>query len=780
VSFPILSRTIRSSFEVCIGVRRVCITRILTEQGSGAEGRDKRKSSDGHPYIVDSFFMLRLIAALPLFAASLFAQQAPVFRVEADGRELSLQSNASSFRLGDHLQVTLTRLTDADGVRVKATLRNTGPAPIRLNRVTLAERTDRALADAHFLAMTGWQVASRVKRLTPGTTLVSKVVTQLFEPATGKYTHAGFLSFDRVSTLHELAWPKGGDPVFRSLCDFEGYRLPPGQSVATEELWVAPGQHLDDWASKVAQRYQPKLPDQPPSGWVGWSWVDPFNIERYEDVALRNAEAIRQRLPGLPVNYLWVSLGNLPDRRPGAWLKWNEKSFPSGRESFINKLHELKYQFGLWCGAFWMNSQLSEEVERLRPAFLRKDGKPLTVPHRDLGEMFILDPTHPLTLEYLRDVFTEYRRWGVRYYMIDFLNAIGGSIPGTFIPSSYADANVIPGPAPYRQALKVIRDAAGPDTFLLASTGPTFWGIGLFDGIRGGSDYGEGRPLDGPGKGFWPATFVINNPTYWTSHRTATDALASHAFVHRKLFWADSGNVLTVGQPVPLNDAQISTTIFGINGGQIMLGDEIGQLPAERLRLLRLVFPRFPEAARALDLFTSAEPDYPKFFHLPVRTDWDKWDLYAIFNYGAEPITKTIPAATPSIAWDFWNERYLGAVEKGLQVTVQPESVRLIRLSRRRDHPWVIGTNLHVRQGQAEIAACNWSESAHRLDITYRAYPQQEGSIFVEAPAGWSVENPKGLAIAKDGNDNRLIIAIPVREPTGSVSITFRPAARDR
>jgi hypothetical protein len=273
-----------------------------------------------------------------------------------------------------------------------------------------------------------------------------------------------------------------------------------------------------------------------------------------------------------------VSLGNLPDRRPGAWLKWNEKSFPSGRESFINKLHELKYQFGLWCGAFWMNSQLSEEVERLRPAFLRKDGKPLTVPHRDLGEMFILDPTHPLTLEYLRDVFTEYRRWGVRYYMIDFLNAIGGSIPGTFIPSSYADANVIPGPAPYRQALKVIRDAAGPDTFLLASTGPTFWGIGLFDGIRGGSDYGEGRPLDGPGKGFWPATFVINNPTYWTSHRTATDALASHAFVHRKLFWADSGNVLTVGQPVPLNDAQISTTIFGINGGQIMLGDEIGQL----------------------------------------------------------------------------------------------------------------------------------------------------------------------------------------------------------
>ena len=257
--------------------------------------------------------------------------------------------------------------------------------------------------------------------------------------------------------------------------------------------------------------------------------------------------------------------------------------------------------------------------------------------------MFILDPTHPLTLEQLRRVFTEYRNWGVRYYMIDFLNAIGGSTPGTFRPSTYADADIIPRPAPYRKALKVIREAAGPDTFLLSSTGPTFWNIGLFDGIRAGSDYGEGRPLDGPGKGFWPGTFVINKPTHWTSHRTATDALASHAFLHRKLFWSDAGNVLTVGQPVPLQDAQISTTIFGLSGGQIMLGDEISQLPPERLRLLRLVFPRSPESARAIDLFTSVDPDYPKFFHLPVRTAWDEWDLYAIFNYGPEPLTRSIP-----------------------------------------------------------------------------------------------------------------------------------------
>lgn len=727
-----------------------------------------------------------VIGILPLVAVGLLAQSnsdpTQAFRVEADGRELSLRANASAvetsaadlrFDLTKTLQVTLTRRPEADGQRVKATLRNSGSAPIQLRRVILAERTDPGLAEARMLVMSGWQAPSRVQRLIRGTTLTSKIVTQLYEPAKDRYSHAGFLSFDRVSTLHELAWTNNGEPVFRSICDFEGYSLPPGASVATEDLWLATGLRLDDWATRVAESYKPKLPAQPPSGWVGWSWVDPFNIENYEEVALRNAKAIRERLPGLPIDFLWVSLGNLPDRRPGAWLEWNNKSFPSGREKFVQELHALKYQFGLWCGAFWLNSQLTREVERLRPAFLSKDGRPLTVPHRDLGEMYILDPTHPLTLDYLRRVFTEYRNWGVRYYMIDFLNAIGGSTPGTFIPSAYADAKVIPGPAPYRKALQAIRDAAGPDTFLLASTGPTFWTIGLFDGVRAGSDYGEGRPLDGPGKGFWPATFVINKPTYWTSHRTATDALASHSFLHRKLFWADSGNVLTVGQPVPLDDAQISTTIFGLNGGQIMLGDDISELPAERLRLLRLVFPRFPEAARVVDLFSSADPDYPKIFHLPVRTSWDEWDLYAVFNYDSQPLTRTLPVSGTSLAWDFWNERYVGTVTKDLQVTVPPESVRLVRLSRLRNHPWVIGTNLNVRQGQGEISSCRWNESTHRLEIGYRAYPQQEGAIFVRAPKGWSVQNPKGIAIAKDGNDEGLILSVPVRQPSGSVSLAF-------
>ena len=53
-------------------------------------------------------------------------------------------------RSPDQLQVMLVHRADTGGLRIKATLGNTGSEPIRLNRVILAERKDAALAQAIF------------------------------------------------------------------------------------------------------------------------------------------------------------------------------------------------------------------------------------------------------------------------------------------------------------------------------------------------------------------------------------------------------------------------------------------------------------------------------------------------------------------------------------------------------------------------------------------------------------------------------------------------------
>jgi hypothetical protein len=642
---------------------------------------------------------------------------------------------------------------------VSATARNTGSAPAPPGRHKLSEEVVPLSPDAVALVMTGWQDPSRVQRIRGGKPLVSKILTQLWDGRAA--FHAGFITFDRVSTEHEIRWDEARRAaVVSSYCDFESYMLAPGAEVAAETLLLDTGTDpytaLETWAGRAAAHYRPPLWPKIPAGWVGWSWVDGFNIERYEDVVRRNARAIRERLPGLDIEYIWVSIGNLDERRPGNWLRWNLKLFPSGHEAFIRDLGGLGFKLGLWAGAYWLNDGLKEDYARLRDAVLTRGGAPLTVPSKQWGDSYILDPTHPKVKEHIRRVFQVWRQWGVRYYMIDFLNAIGGSIPGTFLPDSLHDRSLIPGPQSFREGLKTIREAAGPDTYLLASTGPTFWTTGLVNAVRAGTDYGEGRPLDGPGMGFFPGTFVINRPDYWTSHRRATEAWATHFFAHNRLFLADSGNVLTIDKPIPLSDAEITATIFGLNGGPVMLGDDIDRMDPGRLEMLKQVFPRLPECARPIDLFDSPAPDYPKAFRLHLRRDWDEWDLVAVFNYGNDPLPYKLDADPAThLVWDFWNQ------QASSRTLVAPRSVKLWRIARRRPHPWIASTDMHLRQGQAEIESCRWDAASRVLTIRAQRPAGHRGNVFVTVPKDMAVANPAGLWIAKDANDNTLLIRVP-------------------
>lgn len=652
---------------------------------------------------------------------------------------------------------------------ISATARNEGATPVALGRYRLSEEVVPLGPDAVAFVASGWQGGSPgVKRIRGAKPLVSKILVQLFDGKTA--WHAGFVTFDRVATEHEVRWDDARQAVVvSSYCDFETYQLAPGAQMASETLVVETGANpyagLEHWADRVAAHYHPPLWPKIPAGWVGWSWVDSFNVERYEDVLRRNARAIRAKLGGFDIEYLWVSIGNLEDRRPGNWLRWNRKLFPSGPEALVRDLDASGFRLGLWAGAFWLNSGLTDEYAKLRDATLTSGGKPITVPARQWGDSYILDPTHPKTKAYLRHVFETWRGWGVRYYMIDFLDAIGDSTPGTYRPDSFYDKSLIPGPQTFREGLKTIREAAGPDTYLLASTGPTLQTVGLADAARVGNDYGEGRPLDGPGKGFFPGTFVVNRTNFWTSHRAATNAWAANYFTHRRLFLADSGNVLTVDKPVPLSDAEISATIFGLNGGPLMLGDDIDRMDAGRLELVKQVFPRLPESARPLDLFDAPDPDYPKTFHLHVKRDWDEWELVAVFNYGAEPLRRTVEfarlgldASQPYLVWDYWNSQSKGAHQERFEAVVPPRSVKLWRISRQRTHPWILSTDMHVRQGQAEVESCQWDAGAKVLTIRARRPAGNRGNVFVTVPKDVMVAAPAGLWIAKDANDGTLIV----------------------
>jgi hypothetical protein len=111
------------------------------------------------------------------------------------------------------------------------------------------------------------------------------------------------------------------------------------------------------------------------------------------------------------------------------------------------------------------------------------------------------------------------------------------------------------------------------------------------------------------------------------------------------------------------------------------------------------------------------------------------------------------------VLWEFWNEQYLGSRQGSFRALVPPRSVRVYRLAKARPHPWILGTDMHVTQGQVELAEVRWDEATRTLSGTATRPAGNCGTLFVSAPKGLAVVNPQGYHIARDAHDDSLVIS---------------------
>lgn len=703
--------------------------------------------------------------------------------------------------------IRLQTLAEEGRVLVRSEITNRSRRPVRLGKVYLLDspgpvRLGSGSEDLVCLPLPGHIHPRPVYRLAdPKCPRSSKIKAQFYERGSQVALQVGFLTFRRANTEveHDVTAASGLGGL-RAWCDFAGWELAPGATTATEEFTLAVGAdpfaQLERWADLAAERCAPRRWEDAPIGWVGWSWVDGFTVERYEGVILRNCRAIRRRLAGFGVDYVWVSLGNLATA-PGDWLNWNSELFPDSPECFAAKLRELGFTWGLWCGPFWLCSALTEKVREFDDALLRKPDGTLLVarpewqfgaagrlPRQDRPRIYALDPSHPKSLALIREAFATYRRWGVRYYMLDFLHAGAGNI-GEFPYPRHHDRSLVAGPEVYHGYLRAIREAAGDDTYFLSSSGPSVHNAGAVDAIRTGNDFGEGRPLY-PDSYFYPATYVINSGEFWTGPQYALRNQASAWYTHRRLYLNDSGNVLTVDKPLPLSDAQVHATIHALSGGPSMLGDDVDRMDDERLALIKKTLPRPRDVAFPVDLFDAVHPDCPKVFHRMVRKPWGRFDVLAVYNFGPGLLTQNVDLsrlgldpAGEYLVWEFWDERYVGRTSGRLAALVPPHSVRVYRLVRDEGRPVVLGTDMHILMGEMEIADVAWDGDSQAFSGRALRPAGERGSVFVYAPAALRLAAPRGYWVSKDARDSSLVIrcALSFADGEAAWSLRFAPLA---
>lgn len=207
-----------------------------------------------------------------------------------------------------------------------------------------------------------------------------------------------------------------------------------------------------------------------------------------------------------------------PRAAPTLWCSWYHYSTSVSQEDIDDNLHAIDdlevdidvvqiddgYQAGIgdWLTLSARFSSLRDAVARIRDRG-RRAGiwvAPFLVGHRsalfgdhpdwlvggaDAGwgwdqHLAALDVTAPGAEAYLREVFGALRDIGVDFLKLDFSYA--GALAGTRTDPDLS------GIGAYRRGLRIIREAAGADTYVLGCGAPMLPSVGLVDAMRVGPD----------------------------------------------------------------------------------------------------------------------------------------------------------------------------------------------------------------------------------------------------------------------------------------------------
>jgi hypothetical protein len=691
-----------------------------------------------------------------------------------------------------------------NGLEITATLHNTGSTPLTIgewNVIHLSKnnggdfKAGEAPGNVRFLRWKSWDM--RVERLSCDEGRhCSENICHMFDPASEQTFLSAFFTMDRMNCCHELNYsPSNGIQEYKATCDFHGiYELQPGQQLASEKLHISfytnPYKALEDWAGKIYAAKKPVFAELPPVGITCGAWVDAWNETEggYAEVMLENAHILRDKLKGFDIDIFRVStFTTLKHGIPGNWMKASERHFSRGFDVFLKELQKLGFKPGLWVAPFWFCGEADGVLEENQKNLLRNnEGEVICrslnwagdfmdlIPLSKLHKYF-LDATHPKTLEFIKKVFAHYREIGIRFYMLDFLE-----VPGN---TQRNDSSQTPLQAA-RNILKTIRETTGDDTHLQTAVCSTPAFTGIIDAARVGRDFGEGRPLQGAPLSDWRNTTYILHDRHYANTSYLLQNGATSYFTHRKLYINDL-NVLTIDKPIPLEHARIATTIFGLCGTPLMLGDDFRRINEERLRMVKLCMPRTHDMPVPVDLFDNVYPDdYCRYLKLPVETQADSYLLAAVFNMDKTAYDAELDFAKLGLdegssyrIYEFWTEEYCGTFAERFKYVIPPDACRLFRISKTRRHPWLLATDMHIQQGAVEVKSLEWDEDAMRLSGTVTRPAGEVGNLFILMPRKMRVINHKGLWLMKELIDMNVIIRKEIRfnKDCESFEIFFEP-----
>ncbi len=624
------------------------------------------------------------------------------------GRRIVARAVDTERRLDFELHLSLYNGLAA--VVVEAACRNVSGAAMRLQRLSPLA-TDHSNGRLHWPVrkiLTNGQMYSD-----PGSMIDLQAV---IAPITSWWNLGLFSDYGREglvcgylrnqSAQGQVRFDRGDDRLTLSADSTLGpnFVLPAGGEIHSEPFILLiggdPYQALESYAALMG-RLQNARVDSIVNGWCSWFYT--FEHVTEEEV-LRNAEFAARELKPFGLEYIQVDEGF--QRWHGDW-EGNER-FPHGMKWLADQIRAMGLKPGIWLAPYVISEPT--EVFQKHPDWLlrRSDGRLQRVgpwPSEDSDwarsenpRRYGLDITHQEAAAWLADLFdTVANRWGYEMIKIDF---VGWSL---LAGEHYHDPTVTPAVA-YRRGFEIMRRAAGPRCHI-QECGPAPVTVGLADSMRIELDQNYG--------------FRRNTWSQYVAGSSGSAAAMAKRYYFHKRTWINDADHICLNL-LSRSQAQAAATLIALSGGNIISGDRLIDLDAERMAILKKAFPSTGEAARPVDLL---DDDPAKVFAVKIRRPFGEWTVAAFFNADENAVMrKSLPMErlwldprTRYVAYDFWQERLHGVVQGELSVMVPPAGVTLLALHEYPDRPLVVSCDRHILQGAVELEEVRWDEAEQTL-----------------------------------------------------------------
>ena len=456
------------------------------------------------------------------------------------------------------------------------------------------------------------------------------------------------------------------------------------------------------------------------AGWTSWY---AFRDDVTERDVRETADVLGAELSRFGYDYLQIDDGyqQLPIGTPDHWLHPNDK-FPSGLGALTRYIADRGLRPGIWTNASFADSAWAFGHPE---AFVTT---PEGMPAYGNWIGYVMDASRASTLERLvRPVYDSLALMGWRYYKLDALRHLRYEGYNSH-PDFFRERGVDREEA-FRTFARTVRDAIGPDAFLLACWGIRPELVGIADAVRVGND--------GFGYGGLAQYNSFNN-----------------------VVWRNDPDHIELTAP----DAYRAATLSSLTGSLLMLTDPPGVYRTERAEIARRTAPvLFTRPQQIYDVdpsrsalieraATEVSGSGPRVFDadqrltvplylLDVSRPFERWSVLARTG-GPDADTLRFEElgldATPDhLVFEFWSKTLREAFRGGfVPGPVDPgRQVQVFCIRERASRPQVVATSRHVTCGGPDLEDVSWEGEA--LSGVSRLVRDDPYELYLTEPPGY-------------------------------------------